>query len=151
MYMLRNRVQIIGNVVRRPELKTTTKSGRTYTRFCIATHEDYRKPDGKKVQDTQFHNIQAWGKMAKLACIKLDKGGEVAVQGKLTSRSYVDKNGIKRYVTEIVINDLLLLNRSHSMPKRKYTIPEGFETTPAAETLLIPLNDEDERDGAVHL
>ena len=78
-------------------------------RFSMATNESYRNAQGERVTDTQWHNLIAWGKLADIAERFLIKGKEVAVEGKMINRSYNDKEGNKRYVTEIQVNELLLL------------------------------------------
>lgn len=108
MQNLRNRVQLIGRLGQNPETRTLT-SGKTMTTFSIATSDSYRNADGDKVEDTQWHNIVAWGKVGEIASEYLTKGQEVAVEGKLTNRSYETKEGEKRYVTEINLNEMLML------------------------------------------
>ena len=75
----------------------------------MATNETYKNQKGEKVEETQWHNIVAWGKTAELMEQLLAKGKEVMVEGKLTSRSYEDKEGNKRYITEVVAQEFLLL------------------------------------------
>ena len=75
----------------------------------MATNENYKNANGEKVTDTQWHNIIAWGNTAEIIEKYVNKGEEVAIEGKLTSRSYDDKDGNKRYITEIVVNELLML------------------------------------------
>lgn len=108
MQNLRNRVQLIGRLGQNPESKTLT-SGKTLTTFSIATSDSYRNTDGEKVEETQWHNIVAWGKVGEIAAEYLTKGQEVALEGKLTHRSYENQEGEKRYVTEINLNELLML------------------------------------------
>lgn len=108
MYAIKNKVQLIGNVGRTPEV-STTETGKKITRFSMATNEIYRNAKGEKVTETQWHSIIAWGKVAELAEQLLRKGSEVAVEGKLVHSSYTDKEGIKRYNTEIQLNELLLI------------------------------------------
>ena len=108
MNTLRNKVQLIGNLGNTPEI-ITLDSGKKLAKFSIATNENYKNAQGEKVTETQWHNIIAWNKTAEIAERFLEKGKEVAVEGKLTTRSYNDKDGNKRYVTEVVINELLLL------------------------------------------
>jgi single-strand DNA-binding protein len=107
MYALKNKVQLIGNLGKAPEVINTEK-GKKLARFSIATNEIYRTKDGEKVTETQWHNVYAWGKTADIAERFLNKGTEVAVEGKLVSRSYTDKEGIKRYVTEIQVSEILV-------------------------------------------
>jgi len=108
MNNLKNRVQLIGNLGMNPEIKTL-ESGKKLAKFSIATNESYKNAKGEKIEDTQWHNLIAWGKTADIVEQYLQKGNEVAIEGKLSNRSYDDKDGNKRYVTEIVVNELLML------------------------------------------
>lgn len=108
MNSLRNRVVLIGHLGASPETKTFD-NGKSLSRFSIATTESYKNDKGEKVSETQWHNLVVWGKLAETAGKYLDKGREVAIEGKLVTRNYTDKEGIKRYVTEIVVNDFLLI------------------------------------------
>lgn len=108
MQEIRNRVQLIGNLGKAPEIHTTEK-GKKLARFSIATNDTYHNSAGTKVKQTMWHNVIAWGKLAEIAEKYLIKGKEVAVAGKLVNRQYNDKEGVKRYVTEIVLNDIALL------------------------------------------
>jgi len=107
MSTLRNKVQLIGNLGNNPEI-ITLESGKKLAKFSIATNESYKNAQGEKVTDTQWHNVVAWNKTAEIIEKYLEKGNEVAVEGKLTSRSYETKEGEKRYITEIVCNELLM-------------------------------------------
>lgn len=108
MQNLRNRVQLIGRLGQDPEVKTLT-SGKKLTTFSVATSDSYRNSNGDKVEETQWHNIVAWGKVGEIASEYLTKGQEVALEGKLTHKSYETQNGEKRYVTEINLNELLMI------------------------------------------
>lgn len=108
MYSLRNKVQLIGNLGKNPEIKTTD-SGKKLVKISIATNEMYTNSKGEKVKETQWHNLVAWGKMADVAEKYLSKGSEIAIEGKLITKDYVDKEGNKKYTTEIQVNELLLL------------------------------------------
>ena len=108
MNTLRNKVQLIGNLGNDPEV-ITLDSGKKLAKFSIATNETYKNQQGERVTDTQWHNVVAWGKTAEIVENYVSKGKEVAVEGKLTHRSYEDKEGQKRYATEVVCNELLLL------------------------------------------
>ena len=108
MSTLKNKVQLIGNVGNEPEI-TNLESGKKVAKFSIATNEFYKNSKGEKEQNTQWHNIVAWGKIAEIVEKYVGKGKEVALEGKLTSRSYETKEGEKRYVTEVVIDEILLL------------------------------------------
>ena len=110
MNALRNKVQLIGNTGNDPEI-INLESGKKLAKFSIATNENYNNEKGEKVTDTQWHNVVAWGKTAELIEKYVTKGKEVAIEGKLTHRSYEDKSGEKRYVTEVVAGELLLLGK----------------------------------------
>ncbi len=110
MNALRNKVQLIGNLGNDPEI-VNLESGNKLAKFSIATNETYKNAQGEKVTDTQWHNIVAWGKTAEIVEKYLAKGNEVAVEGKLTTRSYETKEGEKRYITEIRCNELLMLGK----------------------------------------
>lgn len=108
MNALRNKVQLIGNVGNDPEIKIL-EGGKKLAKFTIATNEVYYNENKEKITDTQWHNVSAWGKTADIIESFVTKGKEIALEGKLTHRSYDDKEGIKRYYTEVVANELLLL------------------------------------------
>jgi single-strand DNA-binding protein len=109
--MLRNQVQLIGRLGNNPEVKHL-ENGQTVANISLATKEVYTNSKGEKVEDTQWHKVVAWGNTAKIAEQYLQKGKEVAIQGKLTHRSYEDKDGNTKYLTEVVANELLLLEKS---------------------------------------
>jgi single-strand DNA-binding protein len=108
MYALKNKVQLIGNLGNAPEIKTT-EGGKKLARFSMATNESYRNAQGEKITETQWHNLIAWGKVADIAEKFLVKGSEVAIEGKLINRNYTDKEGNKKYVTEVQVNEVLML------------------------------------------
>ena len=108
MKNLRNNVQLIGNLGMNPEVKTL-ESCSTVAKFSIATSDRYKNNKGEQVEDTTWHNVVAWGKTAEIAEKYLKKGSQVAVDVKLTNRSYEAKDKTKRYVTEILVNEILLL------------------------------------------
>ena len=108
MYALKNKVQLIGNVGNAPEV-ITFESGKKKASFRVATNESYRNAKGEKVTETQWHNLVAWGKLAEIVEKYLGKGKEVAIEGKLVNRSYNDKEGNKKYITEVQVSELLML------------------------------------------
>jgi single-strand DNA-binding protein len=108
MSTLRNKVQLIGNLGNTPEI-INLESGKKLAKFSLATNESYKNAKGETIKETQWHNLVAWGKTVDIVSKYLQKGSEVAIEGKLVSRSYDDKNGNKKYVTEIVVNELLML------------------------------------------
>lgn len=105
---MRNRVQLIGNVGQDPEIKAINGE-RKVANFTVATHDYYFNDKGDKVEQTEWHKVSAWGKTAEIVEKFVEKGKEIAIEGKLTHRSYDDKDGNKKYVTEIVANEVLLL------------------------------------------
>jgi single-strand DNA-binding protein len=108
MNSLRNRVTLIGHLGNEPEIRKFD-NGKTLARLSLATSETYRDDDGKKVTDTQWHNLSAWGQTALIAEKYLKKGSEIAIEGKLVHRNYENKDGKKQYITEVLINELLML------------------------------------------
>ncbi|KAA3623773.1 MAG: single-stranded DNA-binding protein [Flavobacterium sp.] len=110
MNALRNKVQLIGRLGQDPEI-INLDSGKKLAKFSVATNDSYKNANGERVEDTQWHNVVAWGKTAEIVENYVTKGKEIAVEGKLTHRSYEDKEGIKRYSTEVVCNELLLLGK----------------------------------------
>jgi len=113
MYALKNKVQLIGHLGAKPEVKNT-ENGKKLAQFNLATSESYRNAKGEKVTETQWHRIVTWGKLAEIAEKYLDKGKEVAIEGKLVNRNYTDKDGNKKYITEIQANELLMLGAKAS-------------------------------------
>ena len=105
---MKNRVQLIGHVGQDPEIKQL-ENGRV-ANFTIATNDSYTNAKGEKVEQTEWHRVSAWGKTVEIIEQLLKKGSHVAIEGKLTHRSYDDKDGHKRYMTEVVANELVLLN-----------------------------------------
>ena len=111
MYALKNKVQLIGNLGNAPEVRNT-ESGKKLVRFSVATNEQYKNAKGERVTETQWHNLIAWGRVADIAEKYLVKGTEVAIEGKLVNRNYMDKEGNKKYITEIQVNELLMLGKA---------------------------------------
>ncbi|MCO6477374.1 MAG: single-stranded DNA-binding protein [Phaeodactylibacter sp.] len=109
MNNLRNKVQLIGNLGKDVEFKQL-KDGNAIARATIATRDVYQNPKGEKVIDVQWHNLVGWGRVAEIMQVLLKKGKQVAVQGKLTHRSYEDKNGQKRYISEVIVDEFIPLN-----------------------------------------
>lgn len=110
MNAMKNRVQLIGHVGNEPEIKTFD-GGKKLANLTIATNDTYRNDKGDKVEQTEWHKVTAWGKTADIIEKYVTKGKEVAIEGKLTHRSYEDKNGEKRYITEVILNEILLIGK----------------------------------------
>jgi single-strand DNA-binding protein len=121
MNSLRNRVNLIGNLGQDPEVKTL-ESGKKVTHFTLATSEEFKNAEGQKVKETTWHNIVAWNGVADVAGRFLKKGGQVAIEGRIVYRSYEDKNGVTKNITEIVLNDLLMLKSQKEQLKSEKSV-----------------------------
>lgn len=113
MNKINNTVRLIGNLGFDPEVREIAK-GRKVARISVATNETYTNQSGEKVTDTQWHTVVAWGQTADAVQRLLRKGSSLALEGRLVHRSYEGKDGLKRYITEIVLNDFRLIG-----PKRE--------------------------------
>ncbi len=110
MNALRNKVQLIGRLGQEPEI-ITFADGNKMAKFSLATDDSYKDKDGNKVERTDWHNIVIKGGLVKVVEGYVKKGQEIALEGKLTTRDWEDKEGNKRYITEVVCNELLLLSK----------------------------------------
>ena len=110
MKSLKNRIQLIGRLGKDPEFRLL-ESGKNVVNFSMATSDTYKNATGEKTIDTQWHQIVAWGGLAEIADKYLSKGSEVAIQGKLVHRNYEGPDGNKRYISEIVADEILLLGK----------------------------------------
>jgi len=110
---IRNQVRIIGNLGADP-LERQTNNGKSVATFNVATNETYINEAGEKVTETQWHQVVCWGKLSALSMELLKKGMEVVIEGKISNRNYVDKDGIKRYVSEVIAFDFLLVGRKQA-------------------------------------
>ncbi len=112
MNILRNSVRLIGHLGDDPKVRKLD-SGKKIATFSIATNEIHRDSKGEKQSETTWHRLVAWEKQAEIIENYVKKGSEIAIEGKLTNRSYDDKNGEKQYISEIVVNSVLLLDKSN--------------------------------------
>ena len=110
MNTLRNKVQLIGRLGQEPEI-ITFKDGNKMAKFSMATDDGYKDKSGNRVERSFWHNIVIKGGLVNVVENYVKKGQEIAVEGKLTNRSYETKEGEKRYVTEILVNELLMLGK----------------------------------------
>ena len=108
MNTLRNSVQLIGNLGMDPDVKTL-ESGKKVAKFSIATSENFKNGDGEKTSETTWHNLVLWDKLAEISGKYLKKGHQVAIEGRIVYRTYEDKKGVTKYITEILVNELLML------------------------------------------
>ena len=113
MKSLRNSVQLIGNLGNDPEVKEVA-NGTKMVRLSLATTENYHKANGEKASDTQWHNLVIWGKLADVAEKYLKKGKQIAVEGKLETNTYDDKDGQRKYFTQVRVNDLVMFGKDAS-------------------------------------
>jgi single-strand DNA-binding protein len=104
-----NKVILIGHLGQKPEIKVF-EGDKKVVRVSLATNSTYKNKEGQKVTDTTWHNIVGWNNLAEILVKYTDKGSQIAVEGKLLNNNFTDKEGIKRYSTEIHISDLLLLD-----------------------------------------
>ena len=107
---MKNRVQLIGNAGNDPIVKKLD-GGRKVANLTIATNEIYKNDKGERVEQTEWHMVVAWGKTAEIMEKFVTKGKQIAVDGKLTHRSYEDKNGEKRYISEVLVSEIMLLGK----------------------------------------
>jgi len=134
-----NAVRIIGNLGKNPELKYTA-SGQPIANFSVATSETWKDKQGAKQQKTTWHNIVIWGKLAEVANQYLTKGSTVYLEGKIDNRSYDDKDGNKRYISEIVCDKMIMLGGKGNkadvhQPDEGSMLADGGTTTPEENDL----------------
>ena len=129
MNALRNRVQLIGRLGQDPEVKQT-KNGRTLARFSLATTEIYKNSQGERQEETQWHPIVVWGERAEIAGKYLRKGKEVALEGKLVHRTYDDADGNKKYITEVVVNEFLMLGKKEDNAAQEAAPAKAVDNLP---------------------
>lgn len=111
MSTLNNSVRLIGHLGANPEIKEFGDNKKV-ARISLATNDTYRDQQGKKITQTQWHNLVAWGQIANVASKYLTKGSHIAIEGKLTNRSWEDKEGAKRYITEVVVSEIQMLDKA---------------------------------------
>ena len=110
MNALKNKVQLIGRLGQDPEI-VTFNDGNKMAKFSLATDDSYKDKNGNKVERTYWHNIVVKNGLVKVVEEYVTKGQEIAIEGKLTNRTWEDKEGNKRYVTEVICNELLMLSK----------------------------------------
>jgi single-strand DNA-binding protein len=131
MKNMRNSVQIIGNVGNVPEIREF-KGGKLSARFSVATHESFKNAAGEKIESTSWHQVVAWGGMADYIAKHVTKGKGIALEGKLSSRSFEDSEGKKRYITEIIASEVLLTGA-----KKAIALEPVTQTKPAVKAVKI--------------
>jgi single-strand DNA-binding protein len=113
MSNMRNQVRLIGNLGKDPEIRDISETKKV-AKFSLATNETYLNDKGEKVTETQWHQIVCWGKLAGLTEKYLVKGSEIALEGKLTTRVFNDKDGNRRFITEVIGTDLVFLGKKNA-------------------------------------
>lgn len=121
-----NRVTLIGNLGKDPELRYTP-SGDAVATFSLATTERYKDREGHQQEKTEWHNIVVWRKLAEICGQYLYKGKQVYIEGKIQTRSYEDRDGNKRYTTEIVASDMKMLGNRESAQNGQGATRSGYE------------------------
>jgi single-strand DNA-binding protein len=133
-----NKVILIGNLGKDPELRYTS-SGVAVASFSLATNEQRRDASGNVQDKTEWHNIVAWSKLAEICGEYLKKGSKIYLEGRLQYRTYDDKNGVKRYVTEIVMDQMVMLDsRGAGQPAGESVPPPQHEAAPPEKSDDLP-------------
>ena len=132
-----NKVILVGNLGKDPDVRFTA-SGRAVCKFPVATSERWTDQQGQKQERTEWHNVVVWGKQAETCGQYLAKGRQVFVEGSIHTRSYDDKDGNKRYITEIVARDVRFLGGGRGGAEAPASAPAGEEAGPPSEEDDIP-------------
>lgn len=127
-----NRATIIGNLTRDPELRNTT-SGQSVTNFTVATSSQWTDAGGQRQERTEYHPVVAWGKLAEICSQYLGKGRKVFVEGRLQTREWDSPDGQKRQRTEIVADNMIMLDRAGQGGAPTARTPESPSTTPQVD------------------
>lgn len=122
-----NKAMIIGNITRDPEVRTTP-NGTSVTSFSVATNLIWTDANGEKQEKVEFHNVVAWRKLAEICGQYLRKGSKVYIEGRLQTRSWDDQNGNKKYITEIVAENMIMLDSKGSQSSANYNPPGQSNT-----------------------
>jgi single-strand DNA-binding protein len=112
MNSLKNSVRLVGNLGMDPEIKTFD-ANKKMAKLSLATSESYKNQKGEKITDTQWHNLVIWGAQAQIAEDLLKKGDEIVIEGRINNSSYLDKDGNKKYTSEIVVNEFLKVSNKN--------------------------------------
>ncbi len=136
-----NKVMLIGNVTRDPEIKKIP-TGQSVVSLGLATNRRWKDKAGQKQEQVEFHNIVAWGKLAEIIGQYVKKGSKIYIEGRLQTRSWDDQTGTKKYKTEIVADNLIMLDKAGSTPAAVPAEPtEGTQPEPAQSEPEINVED----------
>jgi len=133
-----NRAQLIGNLTSDPEIRQIP-SGRTVASFSVATNSSWTDSNGQRQDKAEFHNIVCWGKLAEIVGQFLKKGRKIYVEGRLQTRNWEGEDGVKRYRTEIIADNVIMLDKAGDSPMggtplRSNTAPTQQPQTPTPTT-----------------
>jgi len=137
-----NKAMIIGNLTRDPEVKTTP-SGQNVATFSVATNRVWTSAQGQKQEAVEYHNIVAWGKLAEICGQYLNKGKKVYVEGRIQTRDWQGQDGVKRYKTEIVIENMIMLDRGGAPGGSSAGTPASSGPAPSSEPEPIEPQEEE--------
>ena len=127
-----NKVILLGNLGKDPEIRRLD-DGRGVANFSLATSETYKNKVGERVTNTEWHNIVLWSPLADIAEKYLKKGSQVYIEGKITNRSYEDKDGVKKYISEVVGREITLLGRAPESQKSNEASPVSKDDSASEE------------------
>lgn len=136
--MTLNKALIIGNLTRDPELRTVP-SGQSVVSFGVATSRQWTGKDGQKQEQTEFHNVVAWGRLAEICSQFLAKGRKVYIEGRLQTREWEGQDGAKRQRTEIIAENMIMLDRAPQggAAKAEAAAAEPTAAAPAEEEIKV--------------
>ncbi|PIS41769.1 MAG: single-stranded DNA-binding protein [Candidatus Kerfeldbacteria bacterium CG08_land_8_20_14_0_20_42_7] len=142
MAMNLNKVQLIGNLTRDPEIRTTP-TGQNVASFSVATSRRWTDKEGQSKEQTEFHNLVAWRKLADIIGQYVKKGSKVYVEGHLQTRNWEDQQGAKKYRTEIIVDNLIMLDRKGESGGNPFTGNADNSTAQPEPTAEHEINVED--------
>ncbi|MDD5340877.1 MAG: single-stranded DNA-binding protein [Patescibacteria group bacterium] len=131
-----NKVMIIGNLTRDPEVRSTP-AGASVTSFSVATNLVWTDANGQKQERVEYHNVVAWRRLADIIGQYLRKGSKVYIEGRLQTRDWVGQDGVKRYRTEIIAENMIMLDRPGNQPNQP-TSPAPSADIPVIEQEAAP-------------
>jgi len=139
-----NKAMIIGNLTRDPEVRTSA-NGVTVTSFSVATSYVWNDQAGQKQEKSEFHNIVAWRKLGEICGQYLKKGSKVYVEGRLQTRDWTGQDGIKRYRTEIILDNMIMLDRAGAAaPSQSFNQASSSREVPTIDAGMPVYNEPSE-------
>lgn len=150
MAMSLNQAQIIGNLTKEPDVRQTP-NGSTVATFTVATNYTWKDSNGQKQEKAEFHNIVAWGKLAEICQSYLNKGQKVYIQGRLQTRDWEAEDGSRRYKTEIIADNMIMLSSASSSPNSRTTEPQNISEPVAQANNQSPKEDFSKSDDEISI